>query len=96
MYRRQKQRGVPRPQLLCDLGDDVGAVGVSQVDRVGVEHHSDRRFDLARELLELGAKPVGVGKEQWPVDPCDHDCGDRLEVLVTRGLVIGASGRVAS
>ena len=84
-----------RTQLLLDLDQDVGAVGVRQVHGLGGDDDAPRRLLLPDELVEALAEPVGVREEERPVDARDDDARDRLEALVARDVVVRArtSGR---
>ena len=62
-----------RAQLLLDLDQHVGAVGVRQVDGFGIDHDARRRFLLQDELVQSLTEPIGVGKEERAVDSRDHD-----------------------
>ena len=84
-----------RAQLLSDLDQHVGAVGVSQVDGLGIDDDASRRFLLSDELMQAFAEPVGVREEQRPVDARDDDARDRLQAFVARDVVVGARRRVA-
>ena len=56
-----------RAQLLLDLDQHVGAVGVRQVDGFGIDHNARRRFLLQDELVQSLTEPIGVGKEERAV-----------------------------
>jgi hypothetical protein len=62
MDSRVPQRRPLGAELLGDLGEDVGAVGVGEVDRLGVE--DDRRRAVADQLAQPRPEAIGVGEEE--------------------------------
>ena len=85
----EHERGALSAELLRDLAEDVGTVGVGQVDRVGVDHDRLGVPSCRARFSRRGAEAVGVGEEERPVDAGDEDPRDGLEALVTLGLVVG-------
>ena len=73
---RERECRALRLQLLLNLDQDVGSVGVRQVDGLGIEDDARRRFLLPNELVHARAEPVGVREEERPVDSGDDDPRD--------------------
>ena len=70
---RERERDPAGPQLAGDLHEDVRAVRVGEEHGLGVDDDAGRLGFAERELVDARAEVVGVGEEQWAVDPQDED-----------------------
>ena len=96
MHPGEHERDALRFEFARDLDQDIGAVRIAEMDRLGVHDESDDAAVLIGQPVDARPEVIGVGEEEWPIDPRhDHtrggiDASQFVDIEVQAGAALAA------